>query len=62
MMTHGLRIRRQLRSARMSALTSKERREALLEAERAAACQHDQNEASADAGHDSPPEARAGTP
>ena len=35
MMTHGVRIRRQLRSIRVSALTVEERREALLAAERA---------------------------
>jgi hypothetical protein len=35
MMTHSMRIRRQLRSARVSALTVEERREALLAAEKA---------------------------
>lgn len=35
MMTHRMRMRRQLRSARVSALTIEERRDALLAAERA---------------------------
>ncbi len=35
MMTHSMRIRRQLRSARVSALTVEERREALVAAEAA---------------------------
>ncbi len=62
MMTRRMRIRRQLRSARVSALTPRERREAILAAERAIAQNGDPGEPDADAAHDSPPEPHIGTP
>jgi hypothetical protein len=60
MITHRMRIRRHLRSARVSALTSEERRQALLAAEQATAEDGDRPEPDATAAHGTPPEPRAG--
>jgi hypothetical protein len=62
MMTHRMRIRRQLRSARVAAMTTEERREALLAAERAIAQTGAPPEAGADAERGPSPEPHAGTP
>ena len=61
MMTHRMRISRQLRSARTSALTAEERREALRAAEQAAAQQDDRPSPDAGAAHDATPTQRADT-
>jgi hypothetical protein len=61
MMTHRMMIRRQLRSARVSALTSEERRQALLVAERAAAQKGAPAQPDAEAAHGSTPGPQAGT-
>ena len=60
MMTHSMRIRRQLRSARVSALTVEERREALLAAEKARDQHGDRPVPDADAGRGSTPTPRTG--
>ena len=60
MMTHSMRIRRQLRSARVSALTVEERREALLAAEKAREQHGDRPEPDADAGRGTTPTPRSG--
>jgi len=55
-----MRIRRQLRSARVSALTVEERREALLAAEKARDQHGDRPVPNADAGRGSTPTPRTG--
>jgi len=60
MMTHRMRIRRHLRSARVSALTSEERREALLAAEKARAEKHEPPTSGDAAGGGPTPEPHAG--
>ncbi len=60
-MTHRMRISRQLRSARTSALTTEERRQALRAAEQAAQT-HDRPTPEAGAARDATPTARAHTP
>jgi hypothetical protein len=62
MMTHSMRIRRHLRAARTSVLTSEERRLELLAAERAAAAQDDRPPHEADSARDATPTARADSP
>lgn len=62
MMTHSMRIRRQLRSARASALTSEERRMELLAAEKAASQKDDRPSPKAGAARDDTPTAHADTP
>jgi hypothetical protein len=62
MMTHRMRIRRQLRSARTSALTSEERRLELLAAERAMTQQDDRPPPEAGSARDATPTARADSP
>jgi hypothetical protein len=59
MMTRTMKIRRHVRSARVSALTSEECREALLAAERANA---EPGGSPLSAAHGPSPEARAGNP
>ncbi len=59
MMTHRMRIRRRLRSARASALTSEERRHELLAAE-SAMQKHERPLPSADPAHEAGPTTRAG--
>jgi len=60
MMTHSMRIRRQLRSARVSALTVEERREALLAAEKAREQHGDRPKPDADAERGTTPTPRSG--
>ena len=60
MITHRMRIRRRLRSARVSALTPEERREALRAAEQAAAQHSDQPAPDADAPRGDSPRPREG--
>jgi hypothetical protein len=60
MMTHRMRISRQLRSARTSALTVEERRQALRAAEQAAQ-EHDRPEPEAGSARDATPTTRADT-
>jgi len=60
MMTHSMRIRRQLRSARVSALTVEERREALLAAEKAREQHSDRPKPDADAERGTTPTPRSG--
>jgi len=62
MMTHSMRIRRQLRSARASALTSEERRMELRAAEAAAAQKDDRSSPKAGAACDDSPPTHADTP
>jgi len=47
MITHGMKVRRQLRSARVSALSLEERRQELREAEKRAARGHSRGESAA---------------
>jgi hypothetical protein len=61
MMTHRMRIRRQLRSARVSVLTFEERREALLAAERARAQKRKPPRPVDEAAHGPTPEPRVGS-
>ena len=61
MMTHRMRIRRHLRSARVSVLTAEERREALRAAEKAAP-QDDRPTPGTGAASDATPTSRAGIP
>ena len=60
MITQRMRIRRQLRSARVTALTPEERREAIRAAERAAARLNDHPAPDAGAGGGVPPHPQAG--
>ena len=61
MMTHRMRIRRQLRSVRVSALTFMERREALLAAERARSQKRKPPRPVDEAAQDPTPEPRVGS-
>lgn len=58
MMTHRMRISRQLRAARTSAMTAEQRREALRAAEQAAARKDDRPSPDAGAAHDATPSQR----
>jgi len=60
MMTHSMRIRRQLRAARVSALTVEERREARLAAEKAREQHGDRPAPGADTGRGPTPTPRTG--
>jgi len=62
MMTHRMRISRQLRAARTSALSAEERREALRTAERAAAQRDDEPSPEAGAPRAATPAQRADAP
>jgi hypothetical protein len=62
MITHRMRISRQLRAARTSALSAEERREALRAAERAAAQQDDQPSSETGAPRDAAPAQPADSP
>jgi hypothetical protein len=62
MMTHRMRIRRHLRSARVSALTAEERRLDLQAADQATARKSDRPEPEAAPADDVTPTTRAGTP
>jgi hypothetical protein len=62
MMTHRMRISRRLRSARTSALTTEERREALQAAERAAVQKGGRPSPEAGAARDATPTQRADVP
>ena len=60
-MTHRMRISRHLRSARTSALTTEERRQALQTAEQVAAQKHDRPAPEAGSARDATPTKRADT-